>query len=215
MNKKGHTLLELVITFGILGLLLSAVFQVFVPGLRVFMIGKDRAEVQCNVMVALKRISRELETSSNNSVTINSDDDYSVTGESHAISFLSAYKESGTTCSIALDYKTSTIPIWQKYIVYYYDRNSGQLRRLVIPLAEETTIASPISSEDLQTAIDNANMSATYGVVTKDISNMSICRTSPYVVRIEITSSKKGMGLVGSKVEEMTCFKEIFPHNTL
>jgi prepilin-type N-terminal cleavage/methylation domain-containing protein len=39
--RTGHTLLELMVAMAIFGLILSAIFNIFVPGVRTFMVGKE------------------------------------------------------------------------------------------------------------------------------------------------------------------------------
>jgi len=211
-SHTGHTLMELMVAMAIFGLILSSIFNIFVPGVRTFMVGKERVATQANVMISLKRIRMELCSTSNSSITINSAEIYSSTGEPDAISFLSPYSD--TERKISLDSVTSTLPIWQKYVIYFHDRPSRELRRKVVKLTEPGPLAIALDHDKLyDLCLDNDNYP--YSIVSRDIHKLSICRTSPYLVKIHINSRKKAAGFVGSQEQESECFMEIYPHNTL
>ncbi len=210
---KGHTLLEVIITIAIFGLLLAAVFNIFVPGIRIFKIGSARAEIQSNVVFALRRIKKELSSSTTSSITVNSADIYSVTEDPHAISFLSSYKDVGGTMKIQLDYNTCSMPVWQKYVIYYCDFESGELRRKEKPLIEESPVALAMTHMELYD-ICKDNVTYEYTIVSKNISSMAICRTGPSLVKIELGAKKREAGLTGTQEQETKCFIEVFPHNS-
>ena len=175
-SHTGHTLMELMVAMAIFGLILSSIFNIFVPGVRTFMVGKERVVTQANVMISLKRIRMELCSTSNSSITINSAEIYSSTGEPDAISFLSPYSD--TERKISLDSVTSTLPIWQKYVIYFHDRPSRELRRKVVKLTEPGPLAIALDHDKLyDLCLDNDNYP--YSIVSRDIHKLSICRTSP------------------------------------
>jgi hypothetical protein len=212
---KGHTFVDVMITMLIFSILLTALFSIFVPGLRSFIVGKDRAEVQCDIVVAIRRLKAELSTTTNSSVTINSSDTYGPT-DTHAISFLSPYNDSGGSPKIQLDYATSTIPIWQKYIIYYYYPPDGELKRKVVAapyLPMATANAVPLSHADLRDICNDAGI--TPAVISRNISITKIFRTNPYTIAFKLAASKDGAGFTGQQTQRMEVIIEVFPHNTL
>ncbi len=216
-DKRGHTLIEIMVAVAICGFLLSALFSVFIPGLKLFMIGRTRAEVQSEVLVSLRRMRIELSSSSNSSVTINSAEIYDVSGTPHAISFLSPYKDSGSTRTIILDDDSCTTPIWQKYIIYYFDKTSGELRRKERIYDKVTgdarKVPFPLTHTELLNLCNDNDIK--YTVIARYIYTLGIYRTSPSLIKIEICARKKGASFSGSGNEEMKSFIEIYPHNTL
>ena len=212
MKNKGHTLLEIMIVIAILGILLTVLLNIFIPGVRIFKMGKDRAEVQADAMIALRRIKMELSCTSIKSVTINSDSLYNVSGDPFAISFLSPYKDVGTTKVIALDPATSTLPIWQKYVIYYFDTGSGLLKRKEKSLPVQTALTTALTNTELYNYCTDSNI--TPSTVSRNIKVTSISMTSPYTIRIDITTAKTGAGPGGKQEQTMKNFIEIFPHNT-
>jgi type II secretory pathway pseudopilin PulG len=216
-HKKGHTLIEIMVAVVICGFLLSALFSVFIPGLKIFMIGKTRAEVQSEVLVSLRRMRVELSSSSNASVTINSGEIYDVSGTPHAISFLSPYRDSGSKRIIALDDDSCTTPIWQKYVLYYFDKTSGELRRKEKTYdkvsGDARKVPFPLTHSELLNFCNDNNIK--YTVISRNIHTIGMYRTSPSLIKIEICARKKGTGITGSSNEEMKSFIEIYPHNTL
>jgi len=214
MKSYGHTLMELIIAIAVFGVLLSTLFSIFVPGMKSFMLGKNRAEIQSDLMLSLIRMKRELSSTNSKSVTINSADTYDLPGaiEKHAIGFLSAYKDTTTGTQIQLDPATYTIPIWQKFVIYYYIPDAKEIRRkehAIIP----APVVSPLTHEKLQNiCIDNATYKSS--IIARNIKEVSLYRTTPYLVRIEVTATKMGTGLVGKEEYSMKCFIEVYPHNT-
>jgi len=217
MHKRGHTLIEIMISVAICAFLLSALFSVFIPGLKIFMIGRTRAEVQSEVLVSLRRMRVELSSSSNSSVTINSAEIYDASGTPHAISFLSPYRDSGSSRTIALDDDSCTTPIWQKYVLYYFDKASGELRRKEKIYdkvsGDARKVPFPMTHGELLAFCNDNNIK--YTVIARNIHTMGIYRTSPSLIKIEICARKKGVSVAGSGNEEMKSFIEIYPHNTL
>jgi len=208
MRCKGHTLIELIITIGLFGLLLSALFNIFIPGLRIFKVGSVRSEIQNTVDFSLRRLNLELSSSANACVTINSADIYDVSGLPHSIAFLSAYKD-GT---IQLDYNTCTMPVWQKHVIYYYDKASRELRRKEIFLSDVSPFAKPLSHQQLyDVCVDDVTYK--YTVIAKNISSLSIYRTGSSLIKIEVGVEKKDLGFVGSESHKTKQFIEVYPHN--
>lgn len=58
--EKGFTLAELLVAFAVLGLALASVVTIHESGVRAYLTGSNRVEVQQNARVALERMAREI-----------------------------------------------------------------------------------------------------------------------------------------------------------
>ncbi|MEQ8189537.1 MAG: prepilin-type N-terminal cleavage/methylation domain-containing protein [Candidatus Eremiobacterota bacterium] len=111
-RKSGFSLVEMIISIAIIGLILTAITIVMVNSMKLSVIGRARGGLQGSAMSALGFLSRELMESDIRSANIYNID----ASRPVAISFLSAVEING----VDLKYELSTGKMaWQKYIIYF------------------------------------------------------------------------------------------------
>lgn len=106
---------------GVMGILASLSFAIYALGLRSWTKIDTKTEVMANLQNVQSRISREIRSSQQPSVTLAAD--------SSAVAFLSA----GDEGSRQVD--AGGRPLWQEFILYYYDPVQDEVYRKNIPYA--------------------------------------------------------------------------------
>ena len=110
------------ISLFLLSLLLGLVFWIYSMGASAWRKAEAQAELQSEVQKILSNLTREVERSTFASVS----QDLGT-----AVGMLSAMTDQQV---VALNSSAST-PMWQRYVVYYFDAASGEVRLVIIPLA--------------------------------------------------------------------------------
>ena len=106
-KTRGFTLSEVLVSGILLVIIFGLVFQMLIPAKKFWLLGDKRSEVQINARIAFEKMSRDLQSSNFDSITI-------LSGSTPAISMLSPYN---TSDSITVN--TDGTLMWQKYIIYY------------------------------------------------------------------------------------------------
>ncbi len=135
--RRGTTLLETMVGAAILSGLTLALFFIYRMGASAWKKGEAQTEMLQDLQGSIARLTREAERSTF----------VSVVTEPGAISFLSPLDANGVIVYDPAGQK----PVWQKYVVMYYDAPNEQVRWLEVPLAPgspEMGQAEPIQLYD-------------------------------------------------------------------
>jgi len=95
-SKKGITLIEVIITIGILGIVLTAIFSFMINGLNTFGIGTDRADSQFDVRMISDFVLKDVRNANEiyTSEPANSDEYYRIYLDDNIVKY---YHPDGTT----------------------------------------------------------------------------------------------------------------------
>ena len=142
-NKKGFTVVELSLTVVIFSFFMVAVYTIFDTGMKAWNMGRARTDLQNNGEIILKRIIRELSSSSQESIVLDPNGEY--------ISFESPLKNS----DFAYDPNNGGTPLWQGNIIYYssadpVNNNKKILYRRYLSYPGERSLPSPMLDLDLK-----------------------------------------------------------------
>jgi len=107
LKRKGHTLLELVMSVTIFSLIMVSVFALLNIGLKSWQIGETTSDVQNAAQVTMERLKSDLKLSCRYSCVFDNTLNY--------IAFDSAMNERG---EFKIDRITRT-PLWNAYIIYF------------------------------------------------------------------------------------------------
>jgi len=144
-KNKGTTLLELLVTIVIFGIIAGILFMLLINSKMVFQSSSTRSLAKLDLETATWEISREVRRSDVKFIT-----DGSKSGIL-AFSFISAVNNNG---QFVLD--TNGTPLWQKQVIYYVDSASKKLFRKEIYIdfkANPSALAS-LSISNLQAQMD-------------------------------------------------------------
>lgn len=133
-SRAGLTLIEVLITLSILGILMTAVFGVFKMGLLAWHKANTKNGLLGDVQVVNYRLNEELQFSDLGSVTAQVD----------ALSFLSPCDAKGKVVV-----SSQGRPLFQKYIVYYRNTADKKMYRREVPLSTPATVSRPIEDVNL------------------------------------------------------------------
>lgn len=137
-RKRAFTILETIISVFIFGLLLSSLFLVYSTGANAWMKSDTDAESLGAAQVLATRLARVAERSSFLSVNIHDP-------QPEALSLLSPVDNNG---EFQFDIYTKR-PIWQKYVVFYRDSATGEVRETEIPVLGTPAEKSPLKLEGI------------------------------------------------------------------
>lgn len=122
VHSKGVTLLELMVSVGIFGLLLVALFFIFRTGANAWTKGHTESAMLSTLQVVSARLSRAAERSTRYSLNVDS--------VAKGVSFLSAVDANGR-----FQYNpVSRLPLWQEYLIYFYDSTRQTINMRAIPV---------------------------------------------------------------------------------
>lgn len=134
--ERGFTLAEMLVASAVAGMLLLTLFMIYRICASAWMKGDTQTKLRQSAMVASEKLSRDLERSIYDSVSISAD--------RRGISFLSALDANGQ-----FQFNTaSQEPIWQNYLVYYLDPGTREFRRRSVSVAgaPQQSVPGPIES---------------------------------------------------------------------
>ena len=138
-SEHGISILELTISFVLLGILFYCIYSLLRPGLRVWRESDMRVSTQQNTLVGIYRMINDAKETNSHSVIYGTYDP-AVDGISSIICFASARDRAGTVRTGTITCGGTQIatgePEWQQYIIYYLD-SQNRLRRY------ETLASSP------------------------------------------------------------------------
>lgn len=137
MRRPGTTLMEVMVASGIMLMVISMVFVVYVTGARAWRRGEGQADLLQDLEVIQTQLQREVASSV--SLSLSAD------APGKSLSFLSARLPGGGFQVVDGHVE------WQSYLVYYLDPPTRELRRREIPLvagAPQRQTPGPIDAYD-------------------------------------------------------------------
>lgn len=178
VRTGGLALLELLIAAGVFGALLAVLFAMF------FMAGKalrrtdQQSDLLRNIQVITKQFTKEAERSSFTSIAL---------VPNRAVSFVSAIDSGG---AFVTDPRGD--PVWQQYVVFYWNSGTGDVKRVNVPIPAGSTpsqISLPISSLGggaLPVYLSGGR------VLGREIIGFEPSTVAPRRVRLKVTAQQKG-----------------------
>lgn len=136
-SQRGLTLVELMVAATLLGLLTFAMFAIYRMGASAWAKGSVRSEMLADLQVATARLEKDLGRSTYSS--------FSVGAGGSAVSFLTPVDDTAPQTFESI----TGAPLWRRYVLYWLDAASGELRRREVPLpagAPEESAPGPIES---------------------------------------------------------------------
>lgn len=137
-RRGGFSLLEMVVAMALLAIVLDILYQLLVPGLRVWMNGSARAELQQSGVVATNWLAQEFTTSTGDSVVIEHLQYTDPSGQTRSCDTLSFYSPFDDSHQVQYQPPLGTL-LWQKRVIYYMDTAKHLLCRQEQPLTPATT----------------------------------------------------------------------------
>lgn len=137
-RASGLTLLELMVSGGILGLLMIITFMLYRMGASAWMKSDAKSELLQVAQVATSKLNREVENSSFRSA--------SVAADGSGAAFLSAVDSNGVFCYDPV----TIIPRWQKYVVLYFQSGSKTLFRREVSVLGQPAEQAAMPIADLE-----------------------------------------------------------------
>lgn len=127
-RRRAVVLVEMMIAGAVFLLLTAALFMIFFMGAKAWRKSDQRADVTREAQLATARLMREATRSSILSL--------SLTPDGRGVSFLSPMDDQG---QFVFDAAGNTR--WQRFVIYYYDAASAELRRREVPLPVGSTLS--------------------------------------------------------------------------
>lgn len=133
---RGVTLLEILVGMGILGVLSTMLFGVYVMGANAWMKGSTESEILQTSQVVTRFLAKEAEASTAQSLSFSSDN--------RGTAFLTATDNTGT---FQYD-RSSLLPLWQDYAIFWFDAPESALykRKVSVLGSPVETTPAPFSS---------------------------------------------------------------------
>lgn len=196
--RRGTTLAEVTVTSALLGLMLLAAGAIYKISVVAMSKTTAQSEMLAEAQVAAAKLSREVATSSFDSLTVTPDRD--------GACFLVRYDEAGR-----LEFDIDGRPLWQSYVIYFFE--DATLKRRVIPLPAESPIqdAAPIEkykpwgSKPLTTFLGMSD-DALGSVTTPVTSGIDKCTFQTFSGRLSLTlaARKQRLGKTEPETLELT-----------
>lgn len=136
LRRRGQTLLETLVSLGLLSLLMMLMFAVYRMGANAWMKGDAQVSLIQDLRVVTDRLAREVERSAYESATLDPGPNNGT-----ALAFMSSWDEA----TQRYDYDPAVgSPVWHRYLVCYYDAPAREVRWVEVDLATPTTTAAPL-----------------------------------------------------------------------
>lgn len=129
-RRWGMSLIELIVTIGIMSFVMLGAFQVFNEGMQLFRTNQRAVEAQSSVLKLLSSINLELTNADRTLVR-----DPATSGTLPGVLFASPVSEDG---EIKFDDETGRV-YWQKIICYYFLESERKVYRREIPVTPEAS----------------------------------------------------------------------------
>ncbi|HEY4000996.1 MAG TPA: hypothetical protein VGO93_19160 [Candidatus Xenobia bacterium] len=145
-RSQGLTLFELILTLSLLLLLFGLAWQVLLPALRIWVVNQARASIEETGIVLESRIAREMERSTQSTVTI------LPPGPVEAFSFATFGNETQTDIGDPWllptpppdGYNPQTgLPEWQYFVIYYHPTGTQNVYRKIWPVPPQGCPQAP------------------------------------------------------------------------
>jgi prepilin-type N-terminal cleavage/methylation domain-containing protein len=131
---RGASLVEVIVAIAILGILTTTLFAMFKTGVTALRKVENQSELIRELQLLSLKITQEASESTYTSLSVSPD--------GHIVSFLSAVDSDG-------NFQANEFgrPVWQKFILYYYDTADSTIKRTVVDFTPPT----PTDSRTLET----------------------------------------------------------------
>jgi prepilin-type N-terminal cleavage/methylation domain-containing protein len=175
-SKKGFTLTEMMMVSIIFSFFLLGIYTILDSGIKLWNLGKTRTDVQNSGIIVIRRIVRELSTSTRKTLTIDPDGEY--------IGMATPMKNGEVKCNqLNLSY-----PCWQGNIIYYF--NNNKLYRHYIEYLQMSTVPLPVT--DIASAIlPPTEPQNNHKVVSDNIDKFNVTMDG-FIVNIKMVYKKSG-----------------------
>ncbi|MCA9792811.1 MAG: hypothetical protein KC910_13485 [Candidatus Eremiobacteraeota bacterium] len=185
---RGHTLIEIMVSMGLLVLLLGVMFLIYRTGANAWKKSEAQVQLVQDAQVVTARLSREVERSIYASACLDPGPNNGT-----AVSFLSCWNEA--TASYDYD-PASRSPVWQKDVICYYDGPSREVRWTEVPLTPATPTASPL--------VGLAGLRAGGRVLARDVTACDFV-LSPRVLEMRLQMERQRYGSGAPERVEIPC----------
>lgn len=129
MKRRGHTLVEMLIAVGLLGIMMGAIIYLYLTGARAVSQGDVRSDLLRGLQITSQALTREVETSCYGGLSI----------APSGLAVLAAGPPEGGSPTLA---SNGTVQ-WRKYVVFWLDAGAKTVRRREVPIpptGDEKTI---------------------------------------------------------------------------
>ncbi|MEW6282798.1 MAG: prepilin-type N-terminal cleavage/methylation domain-containing protein [Candidatus Eremiobacterota bacterium] len=137
--RRGVTLMEMLISVGLLGILLGAVLFLYLVGGRAIAQGDVRSDLMRDLQVTSMKLTQEIETSCYAGLSVGAG----------GVAVLSAVPAGGGSPGLGPDGSV----IWAKYVVFWHDAGTAVVKRQEYPITP-TTSGQPIEMWEGKTLAD-------------------------------------------------------------
>ncbi|MHC9540004.1 MAG: type II secretion system protein [Vulcanimicrobiota bacterium] len=208
---KGMTLVEVLISMGILGIIMAVMYETLVPSLRGLNRTSVETEVQQSAVIAGEKIREKLKIST----------PYSITNTSKAISFLSQDRPISTSTvdpsSDSANFSNSGVIAkdiyWKKFEIIYFDKPSYSIRCKEIALSPTNQKVWKLTSAGVN-HFKAENLPET--VIARNIYNADFYIPRYPCVMVDVVAYKSHTGLDFTKKRNESkarIVSEILPQN--
>lgn len=143
IRRRGVTLVELIVAMAVGLLLLTATYELMIPGLRSWSVATVRSHVRQTALAILTRMAHDVKMSSIESLVVipgsGPDPDGGAIEERCALTLMSPIDDDGV-----LRQRDDGTAVWQKYVLFYLDVPSHELRIGTRPLQFDPTKSVPV-----------------------------------------------------------------------
>lgn len=136
-RRRAFTISEVLVSAVLLVLIFGLTYEMLISAKKFWLMGDVRSDVQLNARLGFESMSRDLQSSTMDSIT-------TLTGSLKAISMLSGYNNGSITLN------SEGKMLWQKYIIYYIPSGETKLlRREVTNASVPSSTPVPLTSTEL------------------------------------------------------------------
>ncbi|MDQ7822833.1 MAG: hypothetical protein RDV48_08580 [Candidatus Eremiobacteraeota bacterium] len=201
---------EVLIVMGILGVVLSVMYQALIPALRGLNRTSADTDTQQAVVIASEKIREELRLST----------PYSITNTGNAISFLSPKTPLPSAVTVDL-YGANVVDgeceipdvVWRKYLVVYFHQQSSTIRMKELPITPTSVVRKLVPASLSTYAADGQYKES---VMARNIYNVDFYVPRFPCVMVDVVAYKTHTGLDLSKARPESYSRvvhEILPQN--
>jgi type II secretory pathway component PulJ len=172
-NRTGYTLVELMISSGLLLLMLGGAYQALVVSSQYQKKLQDTSQIQQETMTVLSKLQRALAAASAESIEVSPD--------LQSIRFVSAENDQGYFRA-----HSSGSPLWQRWICYYQDGNQLVRKEDGFPSTPTVPLTLPL--------IDDIKLDTSYRttVLSKQVQSVQFLDgATTLVIRLQTLSSAR------------------------
>lgn len=184
------TVVETLISATVGFMMLATVATLMVRGLDMWTTGQQRASSQQGALLAIHRMTWELQASDVKSVSLYARG----SGPNRdGLSFLSAMRDG------VIQHDENGEILWQKFVVFYHDPDTSTIRRQEVPIETPTRDPDPLKLDDF---VPSTSDKVVANGIASLSSNLSSLGGNPVVLNLRGGDANQSSSLVGSIVME-------------